>query len=278
MSEQLPSPFVQVSVAAPVLKTRELDELIAFAETFKVQDALTEQLASEELNAAKQFRAAVELQRVQTKAPILEAGRRIDALFNPARDRAEYARKLLAAELARYDEEKERKRRELEAKARAAARAEQERLAREVAELEGRGRQGAAKLLEEAAAQEQAGNVTAAAELKKRAEQAQMGAQQDAQLLLERGQQVIPLPLPEAPKPTGYQSRKLWAWEGVSLDETVKAACPICNPIAGPRVAKALAWNEGWLSATATALGEELSVPGVRVFQRTVIAATGGKG
>lgn len=83
----------------------------------------------------------LEKQRVDLKAPSLEAGRRVDAFFKPALDALEEAKKIIRKKLSEYDDEQRRiaaqKQREAEEEARRARealerqkRAEQERLNR----------------------------------------------------------------------------------------------------------------------------------------------------
>lgn len=110
------------------------------------------QSAGEMLKLIKTEYADLEGDRVSLKAPLLEATRGLDAYFAPRLAALNGARDVLGGLMKRYRDHVEKKRLEAQAAVEEVARKEQERLEREAARLEAKGRTEQAEVKREIAA------------------------------------------------------------------------------------------------------------------------------
>lgn len=180
------------------------------------------------ISEMKRYKAALETERKELKAPILEAGRKIDGKFKPHLDMIDKAIKAANAKITTYYRECERKRLEAEAKAAEKARKEQERL---------RKREEAAR---------------------------QKGQEEKAAALAEQADHVDTAPIaPSAPKQT-QETTIVETWHAevydlLSLVEAVaegKASTEYLEPVMSA------------LNATARAQKGTMSIPGVRAVKQ----------
>lgn len=268
------SNLVELTVASPSKSMANIEDLELFARTFEVVDEATADMAAAALNDLAAFAKAAKKEHAEMKDPILKAGRKVDAYWKPiikqAEDAADMLRDRIKARLLKQQREYDRAQQE----ARAQARLEQERLTLEAAAREQAGRADAKRLRDRAQELEAAGNKTAAAELRSSAVRAEMGAQQDAQELTEQAAHASALPVVEPYKPAGISARKRWTWEPVSVEETVKALCPVCHP--ERRYPMSVLTHDGSvIGAMVRAQRDEFSIPGIATRPETDIAATG---
>jgi DICT domain-containing protein len=101
---------------------KEASDLVDIANDWTIDSEDVRSLADKDLARIKAHRKHLDTQRTFLKAPALEAGRRIDGMFNPRIGECEEAEKILTRKILDYD-------RKL-----AAERAEQQRIANEAAE------------------------------------------------------------------------------------------------------------------------------------------------
>lgn len=120
---------------------------LQIANSFQVVDPDTADMAANELRTIVAKKRSLEEERTKITKPINEALRAVNALFKKPTELLEQAERILKSKLITYQDAEDKKRREAQAKAEAAARAEAERLQREAAKLEAKGKveQAAAK-------------------------------------------------------------------------------------------------------------------------------------
>ena len=171
-----------------------------------------------------------EAERKRLKAPVLEAGRRIDALFDRLMEPFRLAKKAIETAMLGYERKKEEERRRIEEEARKRAVAEQTRL--------------------DNLALANAGRAEAA------------GHGEKAQEILENVP-TIPVPVVPTLTPTvaGSFTRKRWKGRVVNLKLLAEA---VGN---GSIPTEAILANETWLNKRADALRKEFNVPGCEAYE-----------
>lgn len=208
----------------------------------KIDSQEVAELAAADLGVVKAALKSLEEERKTLKAPVIESGRRIDALFNRLKAKYEVAEETLKKAINEW-QVSERLRLEQERKAREAAmRAEQERIeaeARAAAELARAG-----------------GDEATAAEVEAAAEQT-------------KAEVVAMTPTVQAApqKLAGVSSREICKAEITDLMELVKAIA------AGNASIELIQANTTEINRRARALKSEFTAPGIRVYSETSIAA-----
>lgn len=121
------------TVTAPLAS--RMHEMIAYTQSLEVYDAETAQQAVDAAKAYRGYIASVEEKRKELKAPILEAGRNIDAMFKPLTSRVDAERKELDKKILKWrkaeDERLKREAREAQFKRLQEAKAQAEALKKE---------------------------------------------------------------------------------------------------------------------------------------------------
>jgi hypothetical protein len=140
-----------ITIAAPSTQMAEVSGLLAQANAFQVTNDDTAQIAADELRTIKERKDAIEAERVKITKPLHDAKRATDELFKKLSTPLEQAERVLKGKVIAYQDEQERKRREEAARAEEAARKERERLEREAAALEKKGKAEAAAAKREVA-------------------------------------------------------------------------------------------------------------------------------
>lgn len=103
-----------VDVSAATKAKVDADVMLAVAQSFAVDSNEAFQAANEELKAIKAKINQIEATRKELKAPVLEAGRRIDDTFKPALEILRAAETACKKEMMRWTNEQARIRREQE--------------------------------------------------------------------------------------------------------------------------------------------------------------------
>lgn len=258
---------VAFSLPVPSLPTRQITDMVAFAQMIEVNDADSAEVSAAELNAAREIEKAAQAELEEWLKPLRVLEQKAREQYRPIIQGARHAAQLHDRKLGFYQQRQQDKVRQLEMQAREAARQEQERLAHEAAAREDEARQQAERLREQAEAQAQAGNVTGAAELANRALQAEIAGQQDAQQLVEQLQLTAPEPVATAPKPAGVTFRKVI--DEIVCDDVAETALAVSE---GKVSKRAIKHDLVWLRQHAVSMGDEFNVPGVRVVWRTATA------
>ena len=96
----------------------EAEVILSITQAFKVESAEDFQAANVELQAIKNKAREIEKKRTELKAPILEAGRKVDELFKPALTVLKAAEDAIKGQMISWQREQERIRREAEEAAR----------------------------------------------------------------------------------------------------------------------------------------------------------------
>lgn len=273
---------------------------LEYARTIVVSDQSSYELAASELQEIKARSQRIEAARVALKAPVLEAGRQIDAFFSEALEPLRMAETAVKGTMLVYSTEQSKIVAEAQRKAEEEsrrARLEAERRAREErekAEAESRRQQEAARqsqlLADEAAERARtakaAGDREAAAKAeaeRKRAEEDQRRAQAKSEKALENGEakagaameqaaQIAARPsvAPPPPSAKGVSTRSTWRARVTNLMTLVKAVAEGKAPLA------ALSANMKVLDQAAISMKTELSTfyPGVEPVEEKGIAAS----
>lgn len=139
-------PAEAVQLAEQTWKIASLPATLSIVTTQQYEDA------GEKLKALSAKEKEIEKLRTQLKAPILAAGRAIDAFFNTPLDRITKARDAYKLAIKGYQRVEEQKRLALEAKAQEEARKERERLEARAAAAAAKGKTEKAEVLQTAAA------------------------------------------------------------------------------------------------------------------------------
>lgn len=230
----------QKATATAILARVEAE--VSSALEIEVTDDLSFAQAGEALRSIKGFAKKLETARTTMKAPVLEAGREIDAFFKTPANRLSDAEKALKQRVAAYQIEQDRIRREAEA----LARAEQERIDRARREAEAAAR-------------------------------AELEAQLDAgEVPFDVEEPAAPAPeptviVPEVARVEGVSMRRVTRARVADLRAIVAAAA------AGNAEAFALLEvNQSALNAYARAHTVDTgTVPGVSLYEDTVVSARG---
>jgi hypothetical protein len=216
--------------------------------------------ASGILKEIKARRGALEDKRKEMKAPILEAGKRVDALFKPIIEELDAAERVIKTEkIQPYMDAEEQKRREAE------------RLAQEVADKERRRIEELARKRadEERAAQEAArkaeaeGNAAEAARLQSIADAKAIKAEE---FQAKADAIAAPVVAPTVQAPKGLSQSDNWTAELVDIHALIVAAA------GGDRLAESmLSFNSTEANRKAKALKNSVQVQGVRFVNRPIL-------
>lgn len=109
---------VSESVVVADAAKQEAEVLLSMAEMFKINSHEDFLGANQELIILSKKEKAYEAQRKEMKAPIIEAGRKVDDFFKPAIDLLSKARGIIKDQMIVWQREQERIRKEIEEKAR----------------------------------------------------------------------------------------------------------------------------------------------------------------
>lgn len=211
----------------------ETGKLLESAKDFKVATVEQAELAGIELKRVADMERRVEEERKKMKAPILAAGKAVDAFFAKPLEALATAKATFKRALLAYQDEQERIRRAEEARIRELQRQEQERLAREAEEAERAGRKEEAEAIIQQAAEMPAA--------------------------------IVP-PAP-APRVAGVATRTTWGAEVTDI----KALCAAVAAGTVPPVA--VQANMTFLRQQAVSLKEAFAIPGVKAVATKGMAA-----
>lgn len=244
---------------AAALGTRAQGAL-AFIESFEIKTTEDYGLAAEELQAIKARSKKLEEQRTAITKPINTALHAINDLFRGPSDLLAKAEGIVKTKMLAWDQERQRIAAEARAQAEAAAEAERKRLADESA-----ARQREAEAQARAAADAKAaGDAQAAAIASANA----LRAQAEAQAAATNAQLVVAPMTVSTPKPIkGISTAKKVDFEVISLHELVK------HVAAHPELLSLIAADTVKLRAYVRGLGTACALPGVRVFEQSVMSA-----
>lgn len=135
-----------------LILAEETGKVIEAIKDVKIVDATMYAAAGERLKELSTAEKRIEDMRKSLKAPILAAGKAIDAFFGAPLDRINAARNSVKRSLLTYQQDEERKRREIEARAQEEARKQAEKLQRQAEAAAAKGKAEKAEALQAAAA------------------------------------------------------------------------------------------------------------------------------
>ena len=121
-------------------------EFLVMAGDFEIDSPDVRAIADEDLARMKKQRSRLEDMRKELKAPILEAGRRIDEMFRPMVDLIDRAAGILSGKIIAFDRELAAARAKLAREAQEAAEAQRKLLADQAKQLEAAGAVEAARV------------------------------------------------------------------------------------------------------------------------------------
>lgn len=240
----------------------DADTALAVPDNFNVTTAEDFVAAADKLKIIKGFASRWEEQRKALKAPILEAGKNIDAMFAPAKERLDASERLIKAAMISYETEQKRKREEEQRKADEIARKERERIEAEARKAEAEAKAKVAEIERQAAEARAKGDAEQAAKLAAKAEAVIDKAETRAHELSLRASTVVAqqVATPEPPKIKGYSTRTVW----FALVNDVNAL---------PDQYKIVTANQKALDAIAEQTQGAVTIPGVEFKSRTVSAS-----
>jgi DNA repair exonuclease SbcCD ATPase subunit len=253
---------VEISPAAKALET-EAQTALESARNYPIIASNEDyQSADAELSRLSAKLKDIEAERVKLKAPILDAGRRIDDFFKRPAQFLEDARKAIKARMLTWQQELQRQRDEAERIAREAARKEQERLRAEAAKAEEAARKQREAAEAKARALEAAGNAERAEAARIKAEEAERARMQRAEELRRAAEMMPSAPVVSIAQPESASSvRKSYDFE--VIDEK-----------AIPR--EYLIVDEKAIRKVVKALGARANIAGIRVIEVQSIASGRG--
>lgn len=244
---------------------------LQMVEEYVIDSPETLQSAADDRNAINDRMKALEEQRQLLKAPILEAGRRIDAFLKPVTDTLANAVQIIGRKMATYTEAEQRRI------------ADEQRLAREQAEREAAGQRAAAAkaqaeanekaeaLRKQAEDARAAGKSGQAAKLESKADSAQVaGADKAAALNLQAElTATAPVAVQQAPKVAGVGIEYGYSAKVIDLVTFVRWIVE-----KRPDLIVLLEVKESALNAQARSLREALSFEGVELVKSPKVRDT----
>jgi hypothetical protein len=237
---------------------RTASTIVEVAQSYEVVDATMFSEAGNELRNITTRKKEIDTLRASLKAPVLEAGRRIDDFFRGPIDMLANAEKIIKDKMLTFQRAEEKRRQEAEAAARRQAE-EAARKAREEAEAL------AAEQRRQAEEAAKAGDVSRAAEAAAEAENTLAAAEVQIEA---QTSAAIAAPVAQAPRAAGIGIRENWQAEVTDLHALIRAAAE--NPTA---FAMYLQPNDQALRATAKATKGATKIPGVRIYDAGTVSA-----
>jgi hypothetical protein len=255
---------------------------LRMVEAMVIDSPETYSLAAEELQAIKTKADTIEAQRTAITGPINKALKAINDLFRGPKEYLDTAEKTIKGKMLVYKQEQDRIAAEAARRAEEAAAAERRRLEEEARrvreEQEAREREARAeqeRIQREADEARQRGDAEAAAraqaEAESRARQAEIDAQNAAAqaAAIEQTAAVITAPVVALaqPKAAGISTAKSWDFE---VEDLLKVVQHVAKH---PEHVSILMVDSVKLRALVKALGKNLGIDGVRVFEKETMAA-----
>ncbi len=253
-TENILAPLAAIETPNAAVMNTRAQSALAMVQSMVIDSSETYELAADELKAIKAKAKTIEEQRVSITGPINKALKAVNDLFRAPGEYLEQAEKIIKGKMLAYTTEQQRIADEERRRAEAVIKAEQDRLAREAAELEKAAKAEAEKLLA-AGDTEKAAEVEAAAAI----ESASLSA--TALVMTAPAPQVVPA------KAAGISTRSVW-----------KATCEnkaalIAFAAANPQFQNLLDVNQTALNQLAKAMRDTLEIPGVRVYEEKQLAS-----
>lgn len=287
-SDNILAPVSALSLPDAAQLTGRAQQALAFIDGFVIDGPEAYGLAGEELQAIKRRAKEIEAQRTGITGPLNQVLKAVNDLFRTPTDTLGKAEAALKGKMLAWQQDQERIAAEARRKAEEAAAAERRRLEEEAAaaQREAQAQAAAAAAAERAQLQalaaaeaaKAAGNAEAAAAAQREA-QAQAQAAALAQSATDRAQaeaqsaafeaQVItaPVALVAPTKAAGISTSKKLDFEVTDLHALVK------HVAAHPELIAMLRADDVRLRAYVKGLGMACSLPGVRVFETSVMSA-----
>jgi colicin import membrane protein len=259
-----------------VVFAQRAQRALANAKDFTVDSQELLDAAGDDLRAVKTLAAQVEEQRTSITVPLNTALKAVNDLFRPAKTYLDEAERVLKGAMVTYTDEQARIAREARQRAEEEARKERERLDAERREQERLARvaaeQAAAAQREaaEATARGDAAAAAAAEEAQRKASAAAAAAEAQAQAAEVTAAVVAVPPAAEpARKVAGISTSKTVDFEVNDLHALVKHIAE------HPELLTLVTADAVKLRAYVRSMGLNTKLPGVRVFDKTVMAARG---
>lgn len=259
-TESILAPIAALALPDAGSLTSKAQRALAEMEAFEIVDAETYSLAADELQAIKARANRLEEQRTGITGPINQALKAVNAMFKGPGEFFERAERVIKGKMLGFQQEQQRLADERRRVAEAAAEVERKRLAAEAAE-----QQRIAQEQQAAAAAAAAKGDTQAAQL---ATSAAQRAAAEAQTAAATAQMVVAAPVaPPMAKVAGISTAKKIDFEVTNLLALVQHVAE------HPELINLLVADSVKLRAYVKGLGTACQLPGVRVFEDTVMSA-----
>lgn len=265
---------VTYDASAAIVFTNQAQRALANADDFTVDSDDMLEAAADDLRKIKGLQKQVEDTRTSITGPMNQALKAINDLFRPPAEYLKQAEGRLKGAMLAYTTEQERKAEAARRQAEELARQERERLAAEQRRQEEAAR-AAAQAAERAAREAQEAAARGDAEAAARAEQeAQAQAQAAEQASTEAQASAVeaavvsmPIAMPAPARVSGISTSK-------TVDFVVEDLHALVRHVAErPELITLLAVDQVKLRAQVRATGMNTKLPGVRVFQKSTMAA-----
>lgn len=263
--------------------SRQANAYLVMVGEYVIDSPDTLQNAANDRNEINAKAKELDKVREDLKAPILEAGRRIDGFFKPVIETLTQARKVMDGKIAGYTEEQERIRREAERKAREAQEraAAEQRAAAAKAEAEARAKADALRREEEAAKERERqaiadGNAKAAAKAAAEAAQLASKAVSTEAAGVEKANNLNMAAEVTASTPTVITTAQ--KVEGATVSYTygaeVTSKAEFLTHILNvrPDLIALVSFDQAGLNRQASSLKDALNLPGVRLIKKPKVS------
>lgn len=212
-----------------------------------------------DLAAIKARYNAIEAERKNLKAPIIAAGKAVDAFFAGPLSFLESAEKIAKGKLVEFSQQQERERIERQRIADELAEKERQRLKKIADDAERKALARASALRADAQAAIDEGNAELAAKLGVRAANVLSKAELKADALNETAAMIVaPIAETETPKVGGLSNRVKWCWVPTDVDEVPRAYMML---------------DDAAISGVVRALKGKTQIPGIRVYAEPIVAS-----
>jgi chemotaxis protein histidine kinase CheA len=260
-TDNILAPIASLALPDSTALTGRAQQALTFIESFQVDSAEAFALAAEELQAIKARSNRLEEQRTAITKPLNQVLKAVNDLFRGPAALLERGELILKTKMLGYQQEQQRIAAEAQRLADERAAAQRRQLEEEAAARQREAQaQAAAAAAAKAAGDEQAARLAQAAAQR---------AQAEAQATATTAQLVVAAPIAAiaAPKAKGISTSTKVDFEVVNLHELVK------HVAAHPELISLLVADSVRLRAYVKGLGTACQLPGVRVFEASVMAA-----
>lgn len=269
MSDNVLAPLASLSLPDASSVKERAEAVLQLVRDFAVDSQSSYELAAEELRSIKARAQTLEEQRTSITGPINKALKAINDLFRGPSEFLAEAERELKAKMLCYQQEQLLIAAEARRKDEEAAAAERLRLEEEAAARQRAADAEAARLVADAKAAADAGDTASAEQAQRAAAAVQQSAAAEVAALHQTAQVITaPVNAKAPPKAAGIKTIKVPDFEVQDLHALVKHIAE------RPELVNLVTVDSVKLRAYVKGLGMNCSLPGVRVFEKAMLAAS----